>query len=341
MTSPAYAVHSLVQGKWVAPDSSARPIESAVDGQIIANCGNNSLDLAGMRAYARDVGGPALRALSFHDRARMVKAVATYLNERRDHLYDLSFNTGATLSDHKIDVDGGIGTMFVFASKARREMPDAKIWREGVPEQLGREGQFWGQHVLTSRPGVAVHINAFNFPVWGMLEKLAPTLLAGMPAIVKLATATSYVTEACVRMIMESGLLPDGALQLVSGSVSGLLDVLDCQDVLTFTGSAETAGLLRSNKNLLDNAVTFSAEQDSLNATLLGPDITEGTAGFDVFVKEVVREMTVKAGQKCTAIRRIFVPQAQLDQTIAALSSRLGKVTIGNPRNPDVRMGAL
>lgn len=334
-------VQSFAAGSWVPPGSGARSISSAITGDVIAEAGNDHLDVQGMRAYARDVGGPALRAMTFPDRARMLKALALHLREHRQVLYDLSFDTGATQSDHLFDVDGGIGTMLVFASKGRREMPDSHVYLDGPPEQLGRAGQFHGQHICTPLQGVALHINAFNFPVWGMLEKVAPTLLAGVPAIVKPATATSYVTEACVRLMIDSGHLPDGALQLVSGGVGDLLDHLNCQDVVTFTGSARTARGLRSNVNLLDNAVRFTAEQDSLNASVLGPDALPGTPEFDLFAKEVQREMTAKAGQKCTAIRRIMVPEAQVDAIVDAISARLAKVTIGDPRKEDTMMGAL
>ncbi|WP_299650627.1 phenylacetic acid degradation bifunctional protein PaaZ [uncultured Tateyamaria sp.] len=336
-----HQVHSFAAGAWVPPGSGARSISSAITGDVIAEAGNDRLDVQSMRAYSRDTGGPALRAMTFHDRARMLKALALHLREHRQVLYDLSFDTGATQSDHLIDIDGGIGTMLVFASKGRREMPDSRVYLDGAPEQLGRAGQFFGQHICTPLQGVAVHINAFNFPVWGMLEKVAPTLLAGVPAIVKPATATSYVTEACVRLMIESGLLPDGALQLVSGGIGDLLDHLDCQDVVTFTGSAHTARTLRSNANLLDNAVRFTAEQDSLNASVLGPDATPGTPEFDLFVKEVQREMTAKAGQKCTAIRRIMVPEAHVDAVIDAINARLAKTTVGDPRDEATRMGAL
>ncbi|MEL7133742.1 MAG: aldehyde dehydrogenase family protein, partial [Pseudomonadota bacterium] len=297
-------VHSFAAGAWVPPGPGARAISSAITGQVIAEAGNDALDVQAMRAYARDVGGPSLRAMTFHERARMLKALALHLREHRQPLYDLSFDTGATQADHLIDVDGGIGTMLIFASKGRREMPDAQVYLDGSPEQLGRDGQFFGQHIYTPLQGVAVHINAFNFPVWGMLEKVAPTLLAGVPAIVKPATATSYVTEACLRLMIESGHLPDGAVQLVTGGVGDLLDYMDCQDVVTFTGSADTARTLRGHATLLNNAVRFTAEQDSLNASVLGPDAVPGTAEFDLFVNEVQREMTAKAGQKCTAIRR-------------------------------------
>ncbi len=334
-------VNSFAAGRWIAPNDSARSIESAITGAAIARAGNDTLDVQAMLGYARELGGPALRKLTFHDRARMLKALALYLMERKQTLYDLSYDTGATLSDHKIDVDGGIGTMLVFASKGRREMPDAHVYLDGAPEQLGRTGAFMGRHICTPLQGVALHINAFNFPVWGMLEKLAPTLLAGVPAIVKPATATCYVTEACVRMMLESDLLPKGALQLVSGGIGDMLDHLNCQDAVAFTGSADTALKLRANKNLMAQSVRFASEQDSLNASLLGPDATPGTPEFDLFIKEVQREMTAKAGQKCTAIRRILVPDGQIDAVISSLSERLTKTVVGDPRREETRMGAV
>ncbi|WP_411974337.1 phenylacetic acid degradation bifunctional protein PaaZ [Sulfitobacter faviae] len=334
-------IHSYAAGEWLAPGAGARNIASAITGEVIAQAGNDALDAGAMLGFAREHGGPALRAMTFHDRARKLKALALHLMEHKQALYDLSYDTGATLSDHKIDVDGGIGTMLVFASKGRREMPDAHVYLDGAPEQLGREGQFMGRHICTPLQGVAVHINAFNFPVWGMLEKLAPTLLAGVPAIVKPATATCYVTEHCVRLMLDSGLLPKGALQFVSGGLGDMLDLLGCQDAVAFTGSADTALKLRGNPKLMENSVRFTSEQDSLNASVLGPDAVPGTPEFNLFVKEVQREMTAKAGQKCTAIRRIMVPQAQVDAVISALSERLAKTTIGDPRAEDTRMGAL
>ncbi|QFT58168.1 Bifunctional protein PaaZ [Sulfitobacter sp. THAF37] len=334
-------VSSYAAGQWIAPGAGARNIASAITGEVIARAGNDALDVQAMLSYARDTGGPTLRRMTFHDRARMLKALAGYLNDRKQALYDLSYDTGATLSDHRIDVDGGIGTMMVFASKGRREMPDAHVYLDGPPEQLGRGGQFFGRHICTPLQGVAVHINAFNFPVWGMLEKLAPTLLAGVPAIVKPATATCYVTEACVRMMLDSGLLPKGALQLVSGGLGDMLDHLDCQDAVAFTGSADTALKLRGNPKLMENSVRFASEQDSLNASVLGPDAAPGTPEFDLFVKEVQREMTAKAGQKCTAIRRIMVPENHVGAVLEAISSRLLKTKVGDPRAEDTGMGAL
>jgi len=334
-------VSSFAAGQWIAPGAGARNIASAITGEVIAQAGNDTLNVQAMLDYARTVGGPSLRKMTFHDRARMLKALAGHLNQHKQALYDLSFNTGATQSDHMIDIDGGIGTMFVFASKGRREMPDGHVYLDGDVEQLSRNGTFLGQHICTPLQGVAVHINAFNFPVWGMLEKLAPTLLAGVPAIVKPATATCYVTELAVRLMLESGILPDGALQLVSGGLGDMLDHLGMQDVVSFTGSAETALKLRANPVILRNSVRFVAEQDSLNASILGPDAQPGTPEFDLFVKEVSREMTTKAGQKCTAIRRIIAPESQIEAVIAALSERLAKTQIGDPRLEGTRMGAL
>ena len=334
-------VKSFVAGRWITPDANAREIENAVTGAVMARAGSDALDTQAMLDYARNIGGPALRAMTFHDRARMLKALALHLGEHKQALYDLSYATGATLSDHKIDIDGGIGTVFVFASKGRREMPDAQIYLDGEIEQLSRNGTFLGQHICTPLQGVAVHINAFNFPVWGMLEKLAPTILAGVPAIVKPATATCYVTELAVKILLDSGILPAGALQLVSGGLGDMLERLNLQDVVSFTGSANTAFKLRSAPHILKNSIRFVAEQDSLNASILGPDAVPGTPEFDLFIKEVQREMTAKAGQKCTAVRRIIAPEAQVSAVIDALSARLDKTVIGDPTDRATRMGAL
>ncbi|WP_425079217.1 phenylacetic acid degradation bifunctional protein PaaZ [Ruegeria denitrificans] len=334
-------ISSFAAGEWVSPGAGARNIASAVTGEVIASAGNSALDVQGMLDYARDVGGPALRKMTFHERAKMLKALSIHLGQHKQAMYDLSFSTGAIQSDHLIDIDGGIGTMFVFASKGRREMPDGHVYLDGEVEQLSRNGTFLGQHICTPLHGVAVHINAFNFPVWGMLEKLAPTLLAGVPAIVKPATNSCYVTELCVRLMLDSGILPAGALQLVSGGLGDMLDRLTMQDVVSFTGSADTASKLRSNPVILENSVRFVAEQDSLNCSILGPDAEPGTPEFDLFVKEVQREMTTKAGQKCTAIRRIMAPEPLVQAVIEALSARLAKTVIGDPRLETTRMGAL
>lgn len=334
-------VKSFAHGEWIASGKGARDIENAVTGDLFARAGNDNLDVTAMLEYARKIGGANLRKLTFHDRARMLKALASHLDQHKQALYDLSFATGATLADNKIDIDGGIGTMFVFASKGRREMPDSRIYLDGDVEQLSRNGTFLGHHVYTPMQGAAIHINAFNFPVWGMLEKLAPTLLAGVPAIVKPATATCYVTELTVKILLDSKLLPEGALQLVSGSLGNMLDLLTCQDAVGFTGSAQTAFKLRSSPHLIKNSVQFVAEQDSLNASILGPDAAPGTSEFDIFIKEAHREMTSKAGQKCTAIRRIIAPNSHIEAVIDALSIRLSDTKIGDPQHFDVRMGAL
>ncbi|WP_068086660.1 phenylacetic acid degradation bifunctional protein PaaZ [Polycladidibacter stylochi] len=334
-------LQSFAAGKWVGPDASARKIQSAITGEEVALAGNNGIDFGAMLAFGRNVGGPALRAMTFHQRARKLKELATYLSGYKDKLYELSYLTGATKADSMIDIDGGIGTMFVFASKGRRELPDAHVYLDGDVEQLSRSGSFLGQHICTPLQGVAVHINAFNFPVWGMLEKLAPTLLAGVPAIIKPATATSYVTEACFRLMVESGIFPEGSFQLITGGTGDLLDQLGCQDVVSFTGSASTALMLRQTENLRVNSVRFHSEQDSLNASILGPDAVVGTPEFDLFIKEASREITVKAGQKCTAIRRMIVPQSLIDPVSEALIARLQKTVVGDPRLENVRMGAL
>ncbi|MEP1442784.1 MAG: phenylacetic acid degradation bifunctional protein PaaZ [Hyphomicrobiales bacterium] len=335
------SLNSFAHGEWIPANGEKRSIPSAVTGATIAEIGSTPLAFCDMVDFAVTKGGPSLRKMTFHDRARILKALALYLRERRDHLYDLSYNTGATLGDSKVDIDGGIITTQVFASKGRREMPDERIYIDGEIEQLSRNGTFLGQHVCTPLQGVAVHINAFNFPVWGMLEKFAPTFLAGMPMIIKPATSTSYVAEACFRMMIESGLLPEGSVQLIIGGTGDLLDQLGSQDAVSFTGSADTALMLRSNPKLMENATRFAAEQDSLNASVLGPDATVGTPEFDLFVKEVVQEITTKAGQKCTAIRRLIVPEATIAPAIEAIKGHLSAITIGDPRLKTTTMGAL
>ena len=332
---------SYAMAKWIEPGEAARDVHGPVTGEKIARAGGAVLDVQSMLGWARNTGGPALRAMTFHERAKMIKAVALYLSERKEELYALNFLTGATRRDGAVDIEGGIGTMMVIAGKGRREMPDGYVYVDGGPEGLSRDGSFIGQHICVPMQGVAVHINAFNFPVWGMLEKLAPTLLAGMPAIVKPATQTCYLTEACFRMIIDSGLLPDGAVQLVIGGVGDMLDRLGPQDVVSFTGSADTALQLRANPVLMRNSVRFHAEQDSLNATILGPDAGAGTPEFDAFIRETENEMTTKAGQKCTAIRRIIVPDAMMGDVSDALMARLEGVSVGDPAAEGVRMGAL
>lgn len=335
-------LENYVQDAWVKGDeANLVAIPSAVRAETVAKTSAGGLDFAAMAEHAREVGGPALRAMTFHARARMLKSLGLALMERKAELYALSLHTGATPKDGWVDIEGGAMTLFSVSSKAKRELPDDTIIIDGATEALSKRGSFIGHHIYTSKRGVAVQINAFNFPVWGMLEKLGPALMAGMPVIVKPATPTAYITEAAVRIMTETGLLPDGAVQLVVGSPGDLLDHLGGQDVVSFTGSARTANMLKSKPNLIENGVTFIAEQDSLNASVLGPDATAESPELDLFVKEVVREMTVKAGQKCTAIRRVMVPAALADTVEAALKARLSKTTVGDPALEEVRMGAL
>jgi oxepin-CoA hydrolase/3-oxo-5,6-dehydrosuberyl-CoA semialdehyde dehydrogenase len=332
---------SLAQDQWVGPAGDEAEVRSAVTGEVVARLGTRGLDFGAMAEHARRVGGPALRKLTFQGRAKLLKALAEAIMARKEELYDLSFETGATRQDSWIDIEGGAGVLFSYASKGRRELPDARLIIDGAPEILGKTGGFIAQHVLTSRQGVAVHVNAYNFPVWGMLEKLAPTLLAGMPMIVKPASATAYVAELAVKIMTDADILPPGVLQLVSGPAGDLFAHLSGQDIVSLTGSAATAAKLKVHPVLVAEGVPFLAEQDSLNASILGPDAVAGTPEFDLFVAEVAREMTVKAGQKCTAIRRILAPRGQVDAVQEALVQRLAKVTVGNPRAEGVRMGAL
>ena len=333
-------LRSYVNGRWYAPDD-GRPVYDAVTGEEVVRVSSEGVDFAAALEYGRSAGGPALRELTFHQRAALVKAVGGMLREHRDELYALSARTGATLADAKFDIDGGIGVLLGYASKAKRELPNDTVYVEGAVEPLGRGGQFVAQHILTSRPGVAVQINAFNFPVWGPLEKLAPAFLAGVPTLIKPASQTAYLTARVVELLAESELLPAGAIQLVCGSAGELLDHLTEADLLSFTGSASTAQRLRSHPGVVARSVRFNAEADSLNCSILGPDAVAGTPEFDLYVRQLVTEMTVKAGQKCTAIRRAFVPAGQLDAVIDAVSARLAKIVVGSPAEESVRMGAL
>jgi oxepin-CoA hydrolase/3-oxo-5,6-dehydrosuberyl-CoA semialdehyde dehydrogenase len=334
-------LESYAAGRWFRADDEGRPVFDAATGEEVARVSSTGLDLGAMVEHGRTVGGPALRSLTFHERAGLLKAVAKDLTEHKDEFYELSYSTGATRRDSAVDIDGGIGTVFSLASKGTRELPNDTVILDGTTERLGRAGTFVGQHVYTSRPGVAVQINAFNFPVWGMLEKLAPAFLAGVPSIVKPATQTSYLTESVVRRIIESAILPEGTLQLLCGSTQGLLDELTVQDQVGFTGSAHTAGLLRAHSSVLHGGVQLNVEADSLNCSILGPDVSTEDPEFDLFVKGVVTEMTVKAGQKCTAIRRVLAPRDRIDEVAGAVAARLAKITVGDPRSEDVRMGAL
>ena len=334
-------LQSYVCGAWASGRDAGVAMRDATTGEIVAHASSAGIDFAAVLDHARRVGGPALRALSFHERAAALKALAKRLSELKEEFYALSYRTGATKSDSLIDIDGGIGTVFAFAGKGSRELPNARVYIDGDVEPLSKTGSFAGQHLYVSREGAAVHINAFNFPVWGMLEKLAPTLLAGMPAIVKPATATAFLTELVVRRIIDSKILPEGALQLVCGSLGNLFEHLNCQDIVSFTGSAHTAARLRVHPAVIRHAVPFIAETDSLNSSILALDAVPGTAEFDLFIKEVVREMTVKAGQKCTAIRKALVPAAVTGDVVAALQTALRGIVVGDPRLEGVRMGPL
>jgi oxepin-CoA hydrolase/3-oxo-5,6-dehydrosuberyl-CoA semialdehyde dehydrogenase len=326
--------------RWIA-GGDAVEILSAIDGAPVATTGSGGIDFGSMLRHARDIGGPALKKMTFHQRARMLKSLGLAIMARKEELYQLNYLTGATRKDGWIDIEGGAGTLFSFSSKGRRELPDAHVLLDGQLEPLSKNGTFVGQHIYTPVQGAAVHINAFNFPVWGMLEKLAPTILAGVPAIVKPASATAYVAEAAFRVMVEAEILPPGAIQLIVGGVGSLFEHLTGQDVVSFTGSAHTALKLRTHPTVIRESVRFIAEQDSLNASLLGPDAAPGTPEFELFIKEVATEMTVKAGQKCTAIRRAIAPADYLDSVERSLADQLAKTRVGDPRAEDTRMGAL
>jgi oxepin-CoA hydrolase / 3-oxo-5,6-dehydrosuberyl-CoA semialdehyde dehydrogenase len=334
-------LQSYVCGIFKSGTDQGVALRDATTGEVIAMASSSGIDFGAVIEHARKVGGPALRASTFHERAGLLRALAKRLSELKEEFYELSYRTGATKSDSLIDIDGGISTVFAFAGKGARELPNARVYVDGEVEALSRGGTFVGQHLYVSREGAAIHINAFNFPVWGMLEKLAPALLAGMPVIVKPATATAYLAELLVRRIVESKILPEGALQLVCGSLGNMFDHLNCQDSIAFTGSATTAARLRVHPAVVRHAVPFIAETDSLNSSILGPDAVPGTPEFDLFVKEVVREMTVKAGQKCTAIRKALVPAASASAAVAALQAALQAIVVGDPRAEGVRMGPL
>lgn len=314
---------------------------NAITGEPVAQVSSNGLDFQAMLEHGRKIGGPALRKLGFHQRAMMLKALGQYLSEHKEEFYVLSAATGASKIDSMIDIDGGFGTLFSYASKGRRELPNASFVIDGAPEIMGKTGSFVGQHIMTPLKGVVLHINAFNFPVWGMLEKLAVNLLAGVPAIVKPASQTAYLTECVFKRMVESRIFPEGSFQLICGGVGDLLDHLTGQDLVTFTGSASTGQKLRAHPAIVRNCVRFTMEADSLNCSILGPDAVPGTPEFDLYVKEVVKEMTTKCGQKCTAIRRAFVPRAQVPAVLEALKARLAKVVVGNPATEGVTMGAL
>ncbi len=332
-------LQNYAQGHWIAGDEGQTLVDAST-GEFIATASSQGLDLAAMMNYARTKGGPALRKMTFHQRGNMLKALAFYLQERKELFYPISYKTGATRIDSWIDIEGGIGNLFSYAS-LRRQFPDQRFYVDGDTIASSKGGTFIGHHIMVPKEGVAIHINAFNFPVWGMLEKIAVNLLAGMPAIVKPATLTSFVTEAVTKEIIRSGILPEGSLQLICGSARGILDHVTYQDVVTFTGSAETGKMLKSHPRLLAEAVPFNMEADSLNCMVLGEDAVPGTEEFTIFIKEVRKEITVKAGQKCTAVRRIIIPENLVEGVQIALGKALSETTIGDPRNEGVRMGPL
>jgi oxepin-CoA hydrolase/3-oxo-5,6-dehydrosuberyl-CoA semialdehyde dehydrogenase len=333
-------LQNYILGKWISGDGEGVPLKNAVNGELIAFTSTRGLNFEEILNYARTKGNPALRKMTFHERGRMLKALAVHLQSHLDKFYSLSYKTGATKSDSWIDIEGGIGNLFSYAS-LRRKFNDDPFYVDGEPVNLSKSGNFIGHHILVPKRGTAVHINAFNFPVWGMLEKIAVNLLAGVPAVVKPATVTSFLTEAVVREIIASAILPEGSLQLICGSAGDLLDHMQSQDVVTFTGSASTGNKLKANENILKNNVPFNLEADSLNCIVLGTDVEPGRPEWEIFLKEVRREMTVKAGQKCTAIRRIFVPENRMEDVWMAIGKSLSQTTIGNPENDKVRMGSL
>jgi oxepin-CoA hydrolase/3-oxo-5,6-dehydrosuberyl-CoA semialdehyde dehydrogenase len=331
---------NYVTGRWITGDGTGQPLYDAVHGSLLGHASTEGLDFGAILDYGRKTGGPALRKLTFHERGRMLRALALHLRNHLDKFYRISYQTGATKADSWIDIEGGIGNLFSYAS-LRRQFPDEPFCVDGEGIVLSKAGTFMGHHILVPREGIAIHINAFNFPVWGMLEKIAVNLLAGVPAVVKPATVTSFLTEAVVKEIVASGILPNGALQLLCGSAGDMLDHVSSQDVITFTGSASTGLKLKSNPRILSESVPFNMEADSLNCIVLGGDVEPDMPEWDLFVKEVRREMTAKAGQKCTAIRRIFVPENKMEAAWQAVGKALAQTTIGNPLNEGVRMGAL
>ncbi len=331
---------NYITGNWITGDGDGQLLYNAVTGEAIAAASTKGLDFQSITNYARTVGNPALRKMTFHERGNMLKALALHLRNHLDKFYAISYQTGATKADSWVDIEGGIGNLFANAS-LRRKFPDEVFCIDGESHNLSKNNTFMGTHILVPKEGVAIHINAFNFPVWGMLEKIAVNLLAGMPAIVKPATVTSYLTEAVVREIIAANILPEGALQLVCGSAGDLLEHVTSQDVITFTGSASTGLMLRSQPKILKENVPFNMEADSLNCIVLGEDVTPGKPEWDIFIKEVRKEMTLKAGQRCTGIRRIFVPENKMEDMWKAISASLAQTVIGNPLNEKVRMGSL
>ncbi len=339
--SPSHRIGSYACGEWVLGTGQGKVLLDASTGAPVSSIDSTGLDFKDMLSHARSSGGSQLRDMSFHQRALLLKSLGQALMADKELFYEFSTATGATRTDSWIDIEGGISTLLSYGSKGRRELPNTRMLVDGAPEPLSQDSTFSAQHILMPLEGVAVHINAFNFPCWGMLEKLAPTLLAGMPAIIKPASQTAYLTELMVRRIIATGILPEGSLQLISGSVGDLLDHVTAQDVVTFTGSAATGQMLRVHPAIIRNSTRFTMEADSLNAAVLGLDASPDTPEFDLFIREVAREMTTKTGQKCTAIRRVIVPRHYADAVASALSTRLAKTTIGNPSEENVRMGPL
>ncbi|WP_430423256.1 phenylacetic acid degradation bifunctional protein PaaZ [Methylibium petroleiphilum] len=333
-------LQSFIAGHWLGSDA-AQLLRSAIDGKPVASTHAERIDFGEAVLHARRAGVPALLALDFQQRAVRLKALGKFLAEHKEALYAVSAHTGATRSDSWIDIEGGIGTLLAYAAIGSNELPSGNLIHEGPAMSLGKRGGFSGTHILVPRGGVAVHINAFNFPIWGLLEKFAPSFLAGMPCIGKPASSTSYLTESLMRLIVQSGVLPAGSLQLVIGGTGDLLDRLEGSDVVSFTGSAETAAMLRVHANIVRQSIPFNAEADSLNCAILAPDVTPDDEEFELFIKEVAREMTVKAGQKCTAIRRAIVPRQHIAAVADRLHAKLSKIVVGDPTIETVRMGAL
>ncbi len=331
---------SYVYGEWIEGTDNGVPLFNAVNGDEIYRISSKGVDFSSVLDFGRE-NGKVLRNFTFHDRALMLKKLALYLLERKEKYYEISYLSGATKADSWIDIEGGIATMFAYSGKARRELPNEKFYLEGNAEPLSKKGSFIGHHICVPLQGVAIHINAFNFPIWGMLEKFSPSFIAGIPCIIKPASLTAYLTEIVVKDMIESNILPDGALQLICGSTGNLLDNVDGQDVVTFTGSATTGRMLKSSKAVVQNSVRFNMEADSLNASILGTDAIAGTQEFDLYVKEILREMTVKAGQKCTSIRRAIIPENLVEDVIKAVNNRLAKNQVGDPKIDGVRMGPL
>lgn len=333
-------VKNYVCGQWVAGEGSEQQLYNALTGDVIGSVSSAGLDYAAILDYGRTVGGKVLRKMSFQDRGRMLKALALHLMEQKEKYYQVSAWTGATRVDSWIDIEGGIGNLFANAS-LRRQFPDLPYYVDGTAAPLSKNGTFIGHHIMVPKQGIAVHINAFNFPVWGMLEKIAVNLMAGVPAVVKPSEYTSYLTEIVVKDIIDSKILPEGALQLVAGFGRGIIDHVQSQDVVTFTGSAHTGKKLKAHPRLVEESVAFNLEADSLNAMVLGQQAIPGTPEFDLFIKEVTKEITIKAGQKCTAVRRIMVPENVLEDVQKSIAARLASTKIGDPSLEGVRMGAL